>query len=91
MDQYIVSFTKRPELRPTRDEILYLGIKAPWRLQELIEPLTKQSRDIIYEHAIVGKRFAHIGRDFHYSEAQMVRWWQLAVDEYHRRYKTMEG
>lgn len=91
MKNKTVSFKARPELKATRDEILYLGIKAPWRLKELIEVLPKNSHDIIYEHAIVGRQFAHIGRDFHYTPEQMVRWWTKAVAEYHERYKTMEG
>ena len=83
------AFHSNPELFATRDEILYLGLKAPFRLKELASQLSKQSYDIIYQHAIVGRQFAYIARDAFYSDATMVRRWQKAVLEYHKKFKEV--
>lgn len=83
------SFHNTPELHITRDEILYLGLKFPFRLKELASQLSKESYDIIYEHAIEGRQFAYIARDAFYSDATMVRRWQKAVLEYHQKFKEV--
>lgn len=80
------NFRSRPELRATRDAVLHLGLKAPKVLEERIAPLSQKCRDIIYEHAIVGRQFAFIARDWHYAESMMVRWWQRALAEYYDYY-----
>lgn len=85
------AFHSNTELFATRDEILYLGLKAPFRLKELASQLSKQSYDIIYQHAIVGRQFAYIARDAFYSDATMVRRWQKAVLEYHKKFKEGKG
>lgn len=83
------AFHSNPELFATRDEILYLGLKAPFRLKELASQLSKDSYDIIYAHAIEGRQFAYIARDFYYTDATMVRRWQRAVWEYHKKFKEV--
>lgn len=86
-----LSFRDRPELKETRDEVLYIGLKFPSRLTNQIAQLDKQSHDIIYEHAVLGRQLAYIGRDWNYCQTAIARKWIKAIEKYHKRFKEVEG